>query len=34
MPEIVSRVSYDIEWPADPWEPVKINRGDKEVIKY
>ena len=29
MPEIVSRVTYDIEWPADPWQPVKINERDK-----
>jgi len=33
MPEIVSRVSYDIDWPADPWSPVKIDEG-KELIKY
>jgi arylsulfatase A-like enzyme len=24
MPEVVSRVPYDISWPADPWQPVKI----------
>lgn len=29
MPEIVSRVTYDIDWPADPWKPVKINEQDK-----
>jgi choline-sulfatase len=33
-PEIVSRVTYDIEWPADPWEPVKVKKGDREVIQY
>ncbi len=29
MPEIVSRVTYDIEWPTDPWKPVKINTDNK-----
>jgi len=24
MPEAMSRVRYDISWPADPWTPVKI----------
>jgi hypothetical protein len=24
MPEAISRVRYDISWPADPWTPVKI----------
>jgi hypothetical protein len=33
MPEIVSRVSYDMEWPADPWSPVKIDESS-EVIEY
>jgi len=26
MPEIVPRVTYDIDWPADPWKAVKIHR--------
>ena len=34
MPEIVSRVTYDIDWPADPWKPVKVNEGDREVVQY
>ncbi|MBA7649665.1 Arylsulfatase [subsurface metagenome] len=34
MPEIVSRVSYDIEWPADPWSAVKIDEDAEEVIQY
>jgi choline-sulfatase len=34
MPEIVSRVTYDIDWPADPWKPVRINTGEKEVTIY
>lgn len=29
MPEILSRVSYDIDWPADPWQPVKIKKQEK-----
>jgi hypothetical protein len=24
---IVSRINYDISWPADPWNPVKIISG-------
>ena len=29
MPKIISRVTYDIDWPADPWKPVKIHEADK-----
>ena len=31
MPEIVSRVTYDIDWPADPWKPVSISPADTSV---
>ena len=34
MPEIVSRVTYDIDWPADPWKKVKINIADSLVTMY
>lgn len=34
MPEIVSRVTYDIDWPADPWKPVSISPADTSVTMY
>ncbi len=33
VPQAVSRVTYDINWPADPWEPVKIDSTSR-VIQY
>jgi len=32
MPEIVSRVTYDIDWPADPWKPVSISPADTSLL--
>lgn len=34
MPEIVSRVTYDMDWPADPWKPVAISPADTSVTMY
>lgn len=28
--QIVSRINYDISWPADPWNPVKIISGGNQ----
>ncbi len=34
MQEIVPRVTYDIEWPADPWKEVTISPADTSVTMY
>lgn len=33
-PQIEPRVNYDIDWPADPWEEVKIKRDENSVPMY
>ncbi|MCP4313847.1 MAG: sulfatase-like hydrolase/transferase [Bacteroidetes bacterium] len=33
-PEIVRRVTYDIDWPADPWKVVAISPVDTSVTMY
>ena len=33
-PVIVPRVTYDMDWPADPWEEVAISPADTSVTMY